>query len=57
MKQEGVVLRSWRVGTDVMDECIAIVAANFRELKHEEGGMGGKRRVNERPRESRLRSS
>lgn len=42
MKREGVVLRSWRVGTDVMHECVAIVEGNFRELKHEEGGMGGK---------------
>jgi phosphatidate phosphatase APP1 len=53
MKREGVVLRSWRVGADVMDECIAIVEGNFRELKHEEGGMGGKRQA--RHKETRLR--
>jgi phosphatidate phosphatase APP1 len=55
MKREGVVLRSWRVGTDVMDECVAIVEGNFRELRHEEGGMGGKHKARERARENRLR--
>jgi phosphatidate phosphatase APP1 len=55
MKREGVVLRSWRVGTDVMDECVEIVEGNFRELKHEEGGMGGKHKARERRRENRLR--
>jgi phosphatidate phosphatase APP1 len=55
MKREGVILRSWRVGTDVMDGCVAIVEGNFRELKHEGGGMGGKHKAGERPRESRLR--
>lgn len=55
MKREGVVLRSWRVGTDVMDECVAIVEGNFRELKHEEGGMGGKHKASERHRENKMR--
>jgi phosphatidate phosphatase APP1 len=53
MKREGVVLKSWRVGTDVMDDCVAIVEGNFRELKHEEGGMGGKHQP--RQKETRLR--
>jgi phosphatidate phosphatase APP1 len=53
MKREGVVLKSWRVGTDVMDQCVAMVEGNFRELKHEEGGMGGKRQA--RHKETRLR--
>ena len=53
MKREGVTLKSWRVGTDVMDECVAMVEGNFRELKHEEGGMGGKRQA--RHKETRLR--
>ena len=43
MRRESVVLRSWRVGTDVMDECVKIVEANFRELKHREGGLGSRR--------------
>ena len=43
MRREGVVLRSWRVGTDVMDECVKIVEANFWELKHMEGGLGSRR--------------
>lgn len=44
MKREGVVLKSWRVGTDVMDECVKIVEGKLRELKHEEGGMGQRRK-------------
>ena len=55
MKKEGVLLRSWRVGTDVMDECVAIVEGNFRELRHEEGGMGGKHEAKKGPRENILR--
>ena len=55
MKREGVVLGTWRVGTDIMDECVEIVEGNFRELKHEEGGMGTKHQARERARENRLR--
>ena len=57
MKREGVVLRSWRVGTDVMDDCVGIVEGNFRELRHEEGGMGGKHQARERPKVNRLRTA
>lgn len=57
LEREGVVLRSWRVGTDVMDDCIAIVEGNLRELRHEEGGMGAKHQARERHRENRLRRS
>jgi hypothetical protein len=57
MKREGVLLRTWRVGTDVMDECVALVEGNLRELKHEEGGMGGKHNASGKHGENRLRTA
>ena len=34
MRKRNVVLRSWRVGTDVMDECVRLVK---REMERQEG--------------------
>jgi hypothetical protein len=33
MNQRGIVLRSWRVGSDVMDECVRLVK---REMERDE---------------------
>lgn len=32
MRKEGVVLRTWRVGTDVMDECVALCERSVEEI-------------------------
>ncbi|KAL2433301.1 Phosphatidate phosphatase APP1 [Exophiala dermatitidis] len=34
MRQRGVVLRSWRVGSDVMDECVNLVKKELQRIEH-----------------------
>lgn len=38
MRREGVVLRTWRVGSDVVEECVGVCERALREI--EKGGRG-----------------
>ncbi|EXJ94073.1 hypothetical protein A1O1_02466 [Capronia coronata CBS 617.96] len=40
MRQRGVVLRSWRVGTDVMDECVRVVKRELERMERSGSGNG-----------------
>lgn len=40
MRRQGVVLRPWRNGTDVMDECLQLVEREFRRMGIEEDEAG-----------------
>lgn len=33
MRREGVVLRTWRVGGDVLDECVGLCKRVLREMQ------------------------
>ena len=37
--EQGVVLRSWRVGGDIMDEAVGIIRDAERRFKREERGL------------------
>jgi hypothetical protein len=40
LEKEGVKLKAWRVGSDVMDEAVKLVEENMKELKVEGYGEG-----------------
>jgi phosphatidate phosphatase APP1 len=41
LQQRGVVLRSWRVGGDVVDECVDLVRRETERVERERHGRGG----------------
>ncbi|KAF7512219.1 hypothetical protein GJ744_002381 [Endocarpon pusillum] len=43
MRREGVVLRTWRVGGDVVDECMGLCERVLREMRVGKGGGEGER--------------
>ncbi|KAK5085487.1 hypothetical protein LTR05_004772 [Lithohypha guttulata] len=46
MRKQGVVLRAWKTGSDVMDECLEIVEREFRRVGIEDVDRGESNRKN-----------
>jgi len=47
MDKEGVMLRTWRVGTDVMDECVSTVERELHRMHSKPSSSAGNSRANE----------
>ena len=42
LKEQGVLLRTWRIGEDVADECVRVVEKALREDETKKKKQGGK---------------